>query len=398
MDERGVQKFAPPFFAEIFADFDIQLVIRCGGPAYSTDAMYDGGIEVEDLPVQPLLRAVDRFFTLTRICPGPIALHGGLRPIATATIDVGDEKEEEEEDFGLVEVLLSSFLIREHGFEGSTAVAWIRMLHPAAPAAHPQTFLFRRLDDCESPVLAASGAGAASPPSGADETGLRRRCSSESLLDILDLDSVDDHCNPLRPAAVGDRADPAGGSIAVSRQQDLMITLGLEPFATSSPVASCRTWRQPISPATGNGERDPKPTARSPPTSPLRLVGAGGGSAQFSRPARADTVCSASPDRRPGGSSSPLPTAGLPPSTEPQRVELEEPVSSPTIPRPDWTLDHSFQAKTPAAAAPALDATLGTRRACLSLPATLLSLPGGGYLAAAVVAASAIYSASTAFF
>jgi hypothetical protein len=120
MDDCGTRRFSPLYYADILSDFDVSVVLCCGGvgsdPPYDASALEGCGMGVEVIAagVQSgqLLAATDRVLTLARAAPGAIALHGA-----------GGWEE------GL---LLTAYLIRLHGFSARQAIAWARMAHPAA--------------------------------------------------------------------------------------------------------------------------------------------------------------------------------------------------------------------------------------------------------------------------
>ena len=122
IDDGGTRRFSPSYYADILSDFDVSVVLCCGGasasPPYDASALLERGVGVEvlaaDVRSGRLLADTDRVLTLARAAPGAIALHGA-----------GGWEE------GL---LLSAYLIRLHGFPAREALAWARMAHPAAHA------------------------------------------------------------------------------------------------------------------------------------------------------------------------------------------------------------------------------------------------------------------------
>jgi hypothetical protein len=75
-----------------------------------------------------MLRDLDRFLTLERHTPGPIAMHaGGDR----------DGNSGEAQGAGWLgvggEALVVALLMRRHGFEARAALAWVRLANPATP-------------------------------------------------------------------------------------------------------------------------------------------------------------------------------------------------------------------------------------------------------------------------
>jgi hypothetical protein len=189
VDTAGKRHFGPDYYADVLGDFDVQLVVRCDASVAYDDAFTSRGLAVErlggDLELQPqrLLQEVDRFLTLARLVPGMIGIHG--------------------EDVGLGgggEMLLSSLLIKRHGFRARSALAWLRITHPAVdaqpalrfsvlphnhpsavrPTAAPGSALLHRSAadlrcppsaDSDSPLCAASLPRCASAPAALDELG-----------------------------------------------------------------------------------------------------------------------------------------------------------------------------------------------------------------------------------
>jgi hypothetical protein len=123
MDDCGTRRFSPSYYADILSDFDVSVVLCCGGasasPPYDASALLERGVGVEvlaaDVRSGRLLADTDRVLTLARAAPGALALHGA-----------GGWEE------GL---LLSACLIRLHRFPARQAMAWARMAHPAAHSA-----------------------------------------------------------------------------------------------------------------------------------------------------------------------------------------------------------------------------------------------------------------------
>ena len=163
-DSSSGRHFSPAFYADILGmDYGVQLVVQCDAqpadpprhrpsarrsaesgrsrvgdrpaapppatPRYDPAAFRQRGIAVERLPApapapaparsSALLRGIDRFLTLARLAPGPVALHGpgmGLGPWG--------------------EMLAAVLLVQRHGFDGRAALAWLRIAHPPASSPH----------------------------------------------------------------------------------------------------------------------------------------------------------------------------------------------------------------------------------------------------------------------
>jgi hypothetical protein len=135
-DEGGERRFSAAYYADVFGDFGVDVVVRgCADGAYDAAAFTERGIEVEELPLDedavPTLAEVDRFLAVVRFAPGAVAVHGGRGGLGAAG------------------TLIAAHLISGHGFLAADAIAWVRLVHPAAlPSAHQ-----RFLRDNEARVL-----------------------------------------------------------------------------------------------------------------------------------------------------------------------------------------------------------------------------------------------------
>ena len=82
---------------------------------------------MEDLPLRggatPTLSEADRFLAVARLAPNAVAVHGGRGGL------------------GAVGTLIVVHLISGHGFPSEAAIAWVRMIHPAALLTAHGTFL-----------------------------------------------------------------------------------------------------------------------------------------------------------------------------------------------------------------------------------------------------------------
>jgi len=177
LDMAGGRHFGPDYYADILGDFDVQLVVRCDASATYDDAAFASrGLAVErlggalEMRPQRLLQEVDRFLTLARLVPGMIGIHG-----ADAGLGSGGE------------LLVSSLLIKRHGFRARSALAWLRITHPAVDAQ--RTLRFAVLPHQPPPAVPKLAPGALHHHSAADlrclprEDTLRfaaalRRCAS----------------------------------------------------------------------------------------------------------------------------------------------------------------------------------------------------------------------------
>ena len=171
MDFEGgsVRRFSAAFFADLFAELGVSAIVCLHDSDYERDAFLARGIEVEDLGVDPasphMLRAIDRFLDVAAAAPGLVALHsGGPGP-------------------GHMGALVLSYLTSRAGFDGASAAAWVRMMHPALLEAPEAEGPGPGLD---TGVCLARTASALPPPSlpplrahGAGPAGLFRRTLSE---------------------------------------------------------------------------------------------------------------------------------------------------------------------------------------------------------------------------
>jgi hypothetical protein len=153
LDVKGRRFFSAEFYADILGgDFGVEVVVAfdrgesgagdawvfedgsddeeaagrqvaAASSGYDESAFAGRGMAVErlgvsryddGLPSGALLRDVDRFLTLARLAPGAIAIHGDDGPALGS--------------WG--ELLVSSLLIKRHGFDARSALAWARMAHP----------------------------------------------------------------------------------------------------------------------------------------------------------------------------------------------------------------------------------------------------------------------------
>jgi hypothetical protein len=118
--------FSAAHYAHVLPDFDVKLLIRCGGADYDDQALRAAGIEVEELVEDPAgsLAAVDRLLTLVKLVPGRIALECGEGEGATARL------------------LVAAHLVKNKGFGAAAAVAWVRLVHPVAPGSAPELLVW----------------------------------------------------------------------------------------------------------------------------------------------------------------------------------------------------------------------------------------------------------------
>ena len=158
-DVEGRRHFAPAFFAEVLSsDFDVSVIVSCDGSPCHAAGPHDGadgsrahynerpfaahGVAVERLaarrapgapPDGALLRDTDRFLTLARLAPGPVAIHGG-----PGAAGLGPR----------AELLAAALLIIRHGLDAAAALAWLSIVHPPAP---PRPLAFSLLPATPAP-------------------------------------------------------------------------------------------------------------------------------------------------------------------------------------------------------------------------------------------------------
>ena len=121
-----VRRFSASFFADLFADLGVDVAVCLHTSAYDRAAFLERGIEVEDLGMDPssphMLSAIDRFLAVAAAAPGLVALQSGS------------------DGPGHLGALVLSYLTSRAGFDSESAVAWVRMVHPALlayPASPP---------------------------------------------------------------------------------------------------------------------------------------------------------------------------------------------------------------------------------------------------------------------
>ena len=144
-----VRRFSAAFFADLFAELGVDVAVCLHACAYDRAAFLAQAIEVEDLDTDPasphMLRAIDRVLAVADAAPGLIALQSGS------------------DGPGHVGALVLSYLTSRLGFDAESAVAWVRMVHPALlayPASPPVPAATLRLHG-DGPLARASSA---SPP------------------------------------------------------------------------------------------------------------------------------------------------------------------------------------------------------------------------------------------
>ena len=118
-DGSTVRRFSAQFYAELFKDLNVSVVVCLGaGSEAAASALSGYGIESMDLGLSAdgssLLRGLDALLSLARATPGAVAVHSG-------------------EGFvwpGYVGTLVEAFLISRLGFDEGSAGAWLRMAGP----------------------------------------------------------------------------------------------------------------------------------------------------------------------------------------------------------------------------------------------------------------------------
>jgi hypothetical protein len=242
-DDYGRRSFSPAYYADVLSDFDVKLVVRCGQPSYDAAPFLNHGIAVEEMPdastdaaPASLLRSIDRFLTLAQLAPGAIAVHC------------------DEYGLGQVEVLIAAYLIRRCGFPALSAVAWLRMLHPAA---HVPSLRF--LTHAQQPSATLSGSRRHSVhgtafPAGAAGAGEVHRCSlGEGLLPAISSKALDPKeemeltpppaCEPLThsldcealDAPARQRPSPSAPPLDVKEESQVGSPRAVPPLSAGSP-------------------------------------------------------------------------------------------------------------------------------------------------------------------
>ena len=246
LDVDGQRFFGPEFYADILgADFGVEVLVRCDAgehcdpwhieensdsdeetaagarAAYDDSPFVDRGMAVEQLAISrgdgalssgALLRDVDRFLTLARLAPGAIAIHGSDGP----ALGCGGE------------LLVSSLLIKQHGFDARSALAWTRMAHP--PVA-PRSLAFS---------LAPKSAAEEAPAAPSTRRAARRMSAPAAL--------------PCPAAAAAVPADPAsepaaaaGGPGCAAAVEGAGGRAGASaPAAAGKPMAARPGYRWPL--------------------------------------------------------------------------------------------------------------------------------------------------------
>ena len=194
-DTDGERRFSAAYYADILCDFDVVVVVRAcdedaaaaDGDGYDAGAFVERGIEVEEVAVDgdggaPTLAEMDRFLAVARHAPGAVAVHGGAGGLGAAG------------------TLMAAHLISGHRFRAKDAVAWVRMIHPAALPAGHRGFLCEveahvRRRHLSMPSLMDACAAADGDDGGGDgkgaglaglAAGLPRSVSAPRIFDFLD--------------------------------------------------------------------------------------------------------------------------------------------------------------------------------------------------------------------
>jgi hypothetical protein len=124
LDDGATRLFSPGFYADLFGEFDVALVICLEDCNYDCEPFEERGVGIEELHLRKdspdILRAADRFLSLLRAAPGAVALHGGEQGLRYAG------------------TLISVHMMSRLGFGAADAAAWMRLVCPALllPPAH----------------------------------------------------------------------------------------------------------------------------------------------------------------------------------------------------------------------------------------------------------------------
>ena len=119
-DQRPARRFSAAFFADLLVDLGVSAVVYEDRAAAGDRAAFSElGLDVHELGLDPrrpaLLGAMDRLLAVARAAPGAVAVFGG-----------GGAD-------GVVGTLAAAWLMREYGFGGEAARAWLRLVCPALP-------------------------------------------------------------------------------------------------------------------------------------------------------------------------------------------------------------------------------------------------------------------------
>jgi hypothetical protein len=168
-DESGdgvVRRFSAAFFADLFAELGVDVAVCLHACAYDRAAFLAQAIEVEDLDTDPtsphMLRAIDRFLAVADAAPGLIAVQSGS------------------DGPGHVGALVLSYLTSRLGFDAESAVAWVRMVHPAllaSPAPPPDP---AALFHGDAQIARASSASPCAPAAAMDTAPSAQPAASRS--------------------------------------------------------------------------------------------------------------------------------------------------------------------------------------------------------------------------
>ena len=195
---------------------------------------------MEDLPlrggVTPTLSEADRFLAVARLAPNAVAVHGGVGGLGT------------------VGTLIAAHLISGHGFPSEAAIAWVRMIHPAALLtahraflrAHEAAMCRRRFSHSFSTRAGALGgaamtttAQAAAAAAGAEEAILR----SASAPRMHNLDVTAERVTAAIAPLQGEAADQIAAIGKPSRCPEIGESLAAVP--TVAGGGRCGRWPDP---------------------------------------------------------------------------------------------------------------------------------------------------------
>ena len=131
-DGRTVRLFSAHFYADLFAELKLSVVLCLGRSSAATAAAFAArGIETVDLELaadgSSLLRGLDRLLSLAREAPGAVAVHSGDGfewPAYAGTLS-------------------AAFMISRFGLEEGAAKAWLGMVVPWMVADVGETTLVR---------------------------------------------------------------------------------------------------------------------------------------------------------------------------------------------------------------------------------------------------------------
>jgi hypothetical protein len=139
------RRFSAAFLADLLSELGVSAAVcLAAAPDAAAGAFRARGLDAHDLRIDPrrpaLLGALDRLLAISRAAPGPVAV---FAPAADGGVDdcggdgdsgVGGDRTASAAESA--RTLAAAWLVRDFGFAGAAAAAWVRM---ASPPAHPDS-------------------------------------------------------------------------------------------------------------------------------------------------------------------------------------------------------------------------------------------------------------------